>query len=83
MEEKLKLYRQLKQNPSGYIEDLMKLGFSKEEIEKQQRIGILKCGIDGLFKDRYKLTKFGEEQIVAFTNLNKHSQSKQNTERST
>jgi len=54
----------------------------KDELTKEQlknefeqlyqdsvSVGILQEGIDGLFKERYKVTSFGEEQIDSFLTI--------------
>ena len=76
LDNKISFYRLLKSNPIGYKEDLKNLferigGQNFDDVYgSSMRVGVLGAGLDGMFKNRYKVTEFGKKQIVAFIELN-------------
>ena len=75
MKNKQLFYQLLVEKSIGY-EDELKTDFSKrggccfENLYKDSfLVGILRAGIDGMFKNRYKLTEFGKRQVIAFLDI--------------
>jgi len=78
LEDRKKFYDALKADKSGYRDDLKTAVAYADDTNDSKflklytelgSVGILRMGIDGLLKPRYKLTEFGKEQIESFTML--------------
>jgi hypothetical protein len=78
LQERQKFYVELIKNPSGY-QDKLKNNVSFEEDTEGTKfsrlykelgaVGIIKNGIDGTLKRRYKVTSLGQEQINSFVKI--------------
>ena len=71
LEDRKEFYEQLIAYPTNYKEALKdSLGFDDVKFEKFYNeagsVGFIKKGIDGIFKSRYQVTSFGNEQIRSF-----------------
>ena len=72
-----KAYEYIIEKKCGYREDLVKQ-ITQELFDEFRLIGFIKEGMDGEWKERWKITEFGKFQITShfnFINISEKSQS--------